>query len=180
MVDRDGLSIEEIFEKEEHVELIDGEIVITDFTSSEHNNAVLEIATAFKFYIKEHDGKCQVRTDTVLLYCDEILEQDERNRFEPDVMVVCEPEGIKSDGVHVAPLFVAEVTSPSTRKNDFGIKAYIYGQMGVREYWVVDLQNTSVTVYRADNDFAPETYLHCDKLNVSVYENLEIDFSSIF
>ncbi|MCR5128710.1 MAG: Uma2 family endonuclease [Lachnospiraceae bacterium] len=35
---------------------------------------------------------------------------------------------------------MAEVTSESTRKNDYGKKMITYSEIGVKEYWVVDLQ----------------------------------------
>jgi len=38
----------------------------------------------------------------------------------------------------VAPAFVVEVLSPSTKRNDLGRKRDIYEQAGVEEYWVLD------------------------------------------
>ena len=73
--------------------------------------------------------------------------------------------------------FVVEVTSPSTQKNDYGDKMIIYRNIGVEEYWIVDLQKKIVTKYLAKEDFIPETYLHPEAMKVSSYEGLVIDLS---
>ena len=53
----------------------------------------------------------------------------------------------------------------------------IYRNIGVKEYWVVDLQKKSVVKYLADNEFVPEPFLHPEVMKVSVYKGLNIDLS---
>ena len=97
-------------------------------------------------------------------------------------MSVCDVNGIKDDGVHTTPMFVAEVTSESTKKIDYGRKMLTYSDMGVQEYWVVDLQRKSVVRYLADNDFAPEivAYPHTSSMPLHIYPSLEIDLARVF
>ncbi len=59
-------------------------------------------------------------------------------------MTVCNSNGIKDDGVHTSPLFVAEVTSEYTKKNGYVRKMATYNDIGVKEYWVVDIQRKVV------------------------------------
>lgn len=174
-------SIKDVSAREDHAELVKGSLIVTDQTSVAHNNAVLEIATALRQFITANNGKCKVFTENVALYCDELCD-DKGNLFLPDVMSVCDEAGIKDNGIHAAPLFVVEVTSESTKKNDYGIKMLTYRDIGVKEYWVVDLQRKSVVRYLADNDFAPEVivYPHTSTISVQVYPSLEIDLSQIF
>ena len=155
---------------EDHAELIDGILVVTDKTSVAHNNAVLEIATAIRHFIETNNGKCKVFTENVALYCSELC-NDAENMFLPDIMTVCNENGIKDDGVHAAPLFVAEVTSESTKRNDYGRKMVTYNDIGVKEYW-----------YLSESDFAPEviSYPLVDKISVHTYPSLKIDLSRIF
>ena len=47
---------------------------------------------------------------------------DENNKFIPDLVVVCDKNKIKADGIHGAPDLVIEILSPSTKKRDIGIK----------------------------------------------------------
>lgn len=173
--------IEDIINRDDHAELIKGVLVVTDKTSVAHNNAVLEIATALRQHISSNDGKCKVFTENVALYCNELCD-DTENLFLPDVMTVCDESGIKDDGVHVAPVFVAEVTSDSTKRNDYGRKMLVYGEIGVKEYWVVDLQRKAIVRYLSENDFAPEVivYPNVKKTPIHIYPSLEIDLSDIF
>ncbi len=65
----------------------------------------------------------------------------------PDVMVVCDREKIKPDGVYGAPDLVVEILSPSTAKNDKGHKKDVYESSGVPEYWIVNPVDKSIEVY---------------------------------
>lgn len=174
-------SIKDVAERNDHAELIKGVLVVTDKTSVSHNNAVLEIATALRQFIASNNGKCKVFTENVALYCNELCD-DAQNLFLPDVMTVCDETGIKDDGVHTAPIFVVEVTSESTKKNDYGRKMVIYSDIGVKEYWVVDLQRKVVVRYLSENEFSPEViaYPLTVKLSANIYPSLEIELSKIF
>lgn len=174
-------SVKDVAERNDHAELINGVLVVTNQTSVSHNNAVLEIATALRQFISSNKGKCKVFTENVALYCNELCD-DEKNLFLPDVMTVCDETGIKDDGIHVAPLFVAEITSDSTKKNDYGRKMLTYSDIGVNEYWVVDLQRKVIVRYLSEKDFEPEViaYSNTKKIQVNTYPSLEINLSEIF
>ena len=92
-------------------------------------------------------------------------------------MVVCDKSGIKADGVHTVPRFVAEVTSISTRKQDYTEKMAVYGEIGVQEYWVLDLQRKSIFRFL----YAPEInwYTSSSAILVNIFPDLEIDLSSV-
>ena len=55
-------------------------------------------------------------------------------------------------GQHVtgAPDIVVEIASPGTRKRDETIKRWLYGRVGVVEYWVIAPDTDVVRVYRRD------------------------------
>ena len=176
-------NIDSVLSREDHAELIDGAIVVTDVTSVAHNNAVLEIATALRQHIASHNGKCRVFTENVALFCNELRKDDkDNNLFMPDIMTICKEDGIKDDGVHTAPLFVAEITSDSTKKNDYGRKMVVYGDIGVQEYWVVDLQRKVVVRYLSENWFAPEVFVYDSTISMPIlcYPGVEIDLTKIF
>ena len=165
----------------DHAEMIEGALVVTDKTSTAHNNAVLEISTALRRFTVINNGKSIVFAGNVALYCDELCD-DTGNLFLPDVMSVYNDTGVREDGVHIAPVFVVEVTSEHTKKNDYIWKMKTYSHIGVKEYWVVDLERKTIFRYLSKNDYAPEVivYPHDDKISVQTYPPLEIDLSRIF
>lgn len=122
-------------------ERIGGKIVaMSPRPSVNHNRVAFNIAYLFESYLR--GKKCTAFADGTDLYL------SEEDRFIPDMMVVCDPDKIKGDGVHGAPDLVVEVLSPSTAKNDRTHKKEVYARSGVREYWLVDPANESVEVYR--------------------------------
>ena len=174
-------TIEEVSRMETHAELIDGELIISDKTTVTHQRAVREIVRALEQFIRSNKSGCEVFAENIALYCNELCDSTD-NFFLPDVMSVCDKSGIKDDGVHTAPRFVAEITSVSTRKQDYIEKMAVYAKIGVHEYWVVDLQRKIVVRYLKDNEFIPEmvTYSLSSSIPVHTYPNLEIDLSGIF
>ena len=60
------------------------------------------------------------------------------------MMVVCDRDKLKPDGVHGAPDLVVEVLSPSTGRYDKGHKKDVYEKHGVREYWIVSPGDLSI------------------------------------
>ncbi len=169
-------TVSEIESSEEHIELFNGEKVIENKTSSEHNEAVGEIVFALKNYIKANGGPCKVYSENVALYVNELC-NDDGLFFLPDVMVICDSEAVDSKGVHKAPLIVIEVTSESTRKYDNNIKLETYKKIGVQEYWIVHIQKKTVYKYLASEDYVPQTFMHPESMKVSAYKDLMIDIS---
>ena len=70
--------------------------------------------------------------------------------FSPDFsLILKENEDILNwrGDIYGAPDMVVEILSKSTKKRDVTIKKDTYEANGVREYWIVDPQAKSVTVY---------------------------------
>lgn len=121
-------------------ECINGTIVaMSPRPSISHSYVAGNIYWIFRSYLSRK--KCTPFADGVDLYL------TEKDHFIPDVMVVCDPDKIKSDGVYGAPDFVVEVLSPSTAKNDRGYKKDAYAAAGVKEYWIVSPSDKSVEQY---------------------------------
>ena len=173
--------IEKVSSMESHAELIDGNIVITEKTSPAHNIAIHQIANALMSFKDNGNLDFEVFTSNVALYCNE-LNGDDKNFFLPDVMVVCDRKGIREDGIHVVPTLVAEITSKESKLIDFNQKKNVYVDIGVREYWVVDLQRKRIVRYLSEDPFYPEEFLYSDtkKMIVQTFPGLEVDLTGIF
>lgn len=120
-------------------ELIGGRIVAMAPASINHNRVVVNISRIFGNHLKRRT--CEVFSAGAAVY---LTEEDD---YIPDVMVVCDPEKIRWDGVYGAPDLVAEVLSRGTAKQDRGRKQEIYEKSGVREYWIVNPTDKSVEQY---------------------------------
>ena len=132
----DSLAYQEEFREE----MIGGKVVaMSPRPMYNHNHIAFNIAVLFSNYLR---GKpCTVIPDGTDLY---LTEED---RFVPDVMVVCDRDKIRRDGVYGAPDLVVEVLSPSTMRNDRMRKKEVYQACGVREYWLVDPENRTIEQY---------------------------------
>jgi len=67
---------------------------------------------------------------------------------EPDLLIVCDPELVKDNGVHGAPDWVLEILSPSTTWRDQTEKRTLYERHGVKEYWVLNPDTLDLTIFR--------------------------------
>ena len=87
-----------------------------------------------------------------LLLADVFVRLDAASTVGPDIAWWTEQRRppITRGPTTVAPDWVAEVLSPSTRTNDLGPKREDYLTAGVRELWLVDPADRSITVVDAD------------------------------
>ena len=127
------------YQEERREELIGGKVVMMSPASTNHTFVSGNIHGIFWHYLK--GKKCTPISDGSTVY---LTDED---HFVPDMMVVCDPDKIKSDGIHGAPDLVVEVLSPSTARNDKTRKKDVYARCGVREYWLVSPAEESVEVY---------------------------------
>lgn len=60
------------------------------------------------------------------------------NVFQPDIVVVCDPEKISERGIEGAPDLIVEILSSSNSSRDTVVKRWAYAAAGVPEYLIVD------------------------------------------
>ena len=111
-----------------------------------HQRLLMNITFELTDYIRKNDRDCEVFPAPYAVF----LTESKRNWLEPDIIVVCDKDKIKEDACHGAPDLVVEITSPSTKKKDMGVKLFKYRTEGVREYWIVDPEQRITTQYTFD------------------------------
>lgn len=168
--------------EERRVELIDGVIYDMTAPTTVHQTAVLQVAFQIERYIDEHGGDCV----SFIAPVDVQLDCDDRTMVQPDVVILCDLSKNLNRCIYGAPDFVAEVSSPSTRKKDLRIKLGKYAAAGVREYWMIDPERRQVIVYwfePSDSDEKSDTvtiYGFEEQVPVQIYDgDLKIDFEKI-
>lgn len=105
------------------------------------------------------------------------------NTVEPDISVICDPEKLTDRGCTGAPDWIIEIISTSNPEHDYVRKLNLYLDAGVREYWIVDPRDQKILVYYLQNEhtenFTVKPYTFQDKVKVSIYNDLLIDFSKL-
>jgi Uma2 family endonuclease len=78
----------------------------------------------------------------------------EKNIIQPDLLFVAEnrTEHIQKNGLHTGPDWAAEILSPSTRKNDEGLKLQLLSDNGTVEYWIIHPEEKWVEQYIFDEE----------------------------
>ena len=127
-------------------ELLDGKIVaMSPRPAANHNFTAENIHWIFKNYLRGNKP-CRAIIDGIDVHL------TEKDIVVPDVMIVCNMDIVKKDGIHGVPDLIVEVLSPATAKNDKGYKKDLYEKCGVKEYWIVDTENRSIEVYLLENN----------------------------
>ena len=83
------------------------------------------------------------------------------------------------------PLLALEVLSPSTRRHDLVRKRRLYEREGVREYWVVDPEDESVSVFHREEGggFAGPVKTFADaggRASSRMVEGFSVELASLF
>lgn len=160
----------------QRAELIDGRMYMMATPNLRHQKIVIEMSTLINNYIKSHGGKCEVYTAPFAVF----LNKDNRNYVEPDITVICDKDKLDDKGCVGAPDWIIEITSPTNPQHDYGIKLFKYRTAGVREYWIVNPQKQTVSVYDFEHEEENSNlYGFDDTIPVCIYEDLSINISDL-
>ena len=107
------------------------------------------------------------------------IKKDSRNYVEPDISVICDDEKKSEKGCQGAPDWVIEILSPSSMKMDCERKVKLYRESGVREYWIVDAERETVTVYDFEHRKEAVHYTFSERIKAGIFESLCLDFSEM-
>ena len=157
-------------------ELIDGQFYDMAAPSRIHQEILNTINNTIYNYIHSKKGDCRVYPAPFAVK----LFNDRKTVVEPDISVICDPNKLTDQGCSGAPDWIIEIISPSTSSHDYVVKLNLYADAGVREYWIVDPEKESIFVYYLEKEhFKAESYTFKDKIKVSIYEDLYIDFTEL-
>jgi len=119
----------------ERVELIDGVVVQMSPHGALHDSTVSRLT---RLFVRALADRAEVRIQSAYAAGD-------RSEPEPDVAVV--PLG-HYDTAHPSEAYLLVEVAESSLKKDRGVKARLYAQSNVSEYWVVDLVDRAIHVFR--------------------------------
>lgn len=169
------------FDEDEIVEIIDGRIsAMSPAPSTLHQQLIMEISFEIKNYIRNKNGECTVITapyDVVLKNSNEDI-KNSKNIVQPDISIICDKNKITDKCCVGSPDMIVEIASPSNFRDDYIKKLNLYERFKIKEYWIVNPMKKSILIYTlTDNGYgAPDMYNFNDKIKVSIFKDLEIDF----
>jgi Uma2 family endonuclease len=131
-------------------ELVDGTAYVREPPSPTraHQEIVGEIHRQAATALKGKSGRAYVAPFDVRLPKSTEADDQVDTVVQPDVFIVCDLQKVDARGVRGAPDWLVEVLSPGTTRHDQVVKLPAYERAGVKEVWLVDPIDRSVTIYR--------------------------------
>jgi len=128
-------------------EIIDGVHYVTPSPNLRHQELLGRLHFEIEGCLRRHAGIGRVFVaplDVVFTKYDVV---------EPDLLFVArdqQDDVLTAANVQGAPALVIEILSPGTRTRDEGVKRQLFDRGGVREYWLVDPDERTVRIWRAE------------------------------
>ncbi len=179
-------TVEEYLAYEEEIqirhEFIDGEIYAMSGGSSKHSSIIVNLTMTLGGLL---------RGSTCRLYSSDLRVKVSADKYlYPDLSVVCGKSlfSDKGETMLLNPVVIIEVTSPSSKSYDKGLKAEFYQSLlSLQAYLVVDQDRPYATLqlrrehfwatYKFDqlDDIIPLDVLDCELPLSEVYDGIELD-----
>lgn len=122
-------------------ELVDGTLIVSPFASRRHQLAVQRLNQILV-------AACPSR---LLVLGTTNVDRKPATNLQPDLTVI-RAAGIDKPATEDRPVLVVEVLSLSTRRFDLTIKRQLYAEFGIPSYWLVDIEEPSVTILELIGD----------------------------
>lgn len=133
---------------DQRVELIDGEIITMPPISEAHAQSVSKVTTKMTVPLYEQ----------FIIRCQNPFNAGENGRPEPDIAVV-RPESLDPLQPPSEAILLVEI-SRATLQYDRTTKASLYASLGIADYWIVNLVENQVEVYRQPIERANAEFGH--------------------
>jgi Uma2 family endonuclease len=132
----------ESLDEDTRAEFINGEIFMHSPARNAHTTTVRYLSETIDLYVRVH-GLGAIASEQALVALT-------RNDYGPDICFWNKEKSAGFDSETFfcpAPDFVCEVLSPTTEKNDRGVKFEDYAAHGVGEYWIVDPDERTIEIH---------------------------------
>ena len=128
-----------IFDEDERVELLAGQIVKMAAKGTAHGAAVKRTEKLLENRLRNR----------VLVRLQNPVRLNNYSEPEPDIAVVV-PDPLYYEDHHPTPseVYLIIEVADTTLRTDLGIKATLYAQSGIADYWVLDVNNRQLNVFR--------------------------------
>ena len=162
-----------------HYELIEGELFVSYSHDIPHQLIRSNVSAAIGHYLRQNPIGIVV-PDVGVIFSD-------HDSVIPDIVFVTKERWdtvVGGDYLVAAPDLVIEIVSAGRESHDrdLKVKRNLYGKYGVREYWAVDRENSSVFIFRMEGTILKE--VSCltgdDKITSPLLPGLILQLSEVF
>ena len=162
---------------DERYELLHGELVMAPAPLTDHQDILGGLYSEMRTFVKEYNlGHVLLAPTDVVLSDTDVVQ--------PDILFVSnERRHIRTrENVQGAPDLVVEILSPATAERDMTVKFELYAQHGVHEYWIVDPDARTITVFLLNEGEFEEvdTYSEDETLTSPMLTGFSIALDEIF
>jgi Uma2 family endonuclease len=128
-----------IFDPDERIELLTGQIVKKPVKGPSHSAAVKRVDRLLRSHLAQE----------VLVQLQDPIQLDDYSEPEPDIALLRpNPTDYEEHHPTVADVYLIIEVSDSTLNRDCEFKADIYAHSGIMDYWVLDIPNRRLHVFR--------------------------------
>ncbi len=160
-------------------ELIEGELFASRAPGITHQRVLLNLEVALSEYLRDYPiGILVPGAGAIFSEYDAVI---------PDLTFVRNErwdQVVTGERFTGAVDLVIEVLSPgaANRRRDLSAKRQLYGKYGVKEYWIIDSENISVSVFRLEGETLKEiaTLTGEDKLTSPILPGFQLQISAVF
>jgi len=170
------------FPEDERWEILDGVPYMLAAPLWEHQGISGELLTQINNQLKGSPCRVFASPFDLRLPYKNIKDENTTTVLQPDILIVCDKSRLKGTGYYGVPDFIIEISSPSTARMDKTKKLDKYEKSGVKEYWIIEPEIKTVSVFVLNNGMygKPEFYFENDKIKLKVLENIEVDLEAVF
>ncbi len=169
----------------ERVELIKGKIFkMSPAPNSFHQDISGNIFFELRSYINK--GTCKLYAapfDVRLIkYKESTADNQILTVVQPDLCMICDRTKIDEKGCIGAPDLIIEILSPGNSKKEMDIKYDLYEENGVKEYWIVNPSEMTISIFVLQNDkyIGIKPLIFDSKLQSPTFPDLKFAVKKIF
>jgi len=164
-------------------ELINGRIYMMSSPLTEHGYLSRFIFRIFDAYFMNRNCEVLNTQHDVYLFDKRLFpftasKKKCTNVYVPDLLVICDKNKIRKDGIYGAPDLVIEIVSQSSIMKDYKEKMNNYLDFGVKEYWIVNPMTRKIMLYvkSGKDDLSVFNYTFDEIVNSEIFSGLCVDF----
>ncbi len=134
----------------ERVELIKGKIFkMSPGPNNNHQRVITNVGTEMLSLFKKQPCNVFLAPFDVRLYTPN--QKKNYTVVQPDLCIICNEDLLDKQGCNGSPDLVVEILSPTNTKHDLKTKFELYEECGIKEYWIIDIENRIVLIYVLQN-----------------------------